>query len=155
MKYLLLLLALCLGTTIASQNFTQTGKASFYASKFEGRKTASGAIFSNQKMTAAHKELAFGTKVKVTNLANQKSVVVTINDRGPFVKGRIIDVSQKAAKELGFYKQGIAKVTVEVINNRVDQYPLQPLQPLKLDGFSIITISDIKNSSLLEYRAPL
>lgn len=155
MKYLLLLLTLCLGTTIASQNFTQTGKASFYASKFEGRKTASGAIFSNQKMTAAHKELAFGTKVKVTNLANQKSVVVTINDRGPFVKGRIIDVSQKAAKELGFYKQGITKVTIEVINNRVDQYPLQPLQPLKLDGFSIITISDIKNSSLLEYRAPL
>jgi len=155
MKSCLLLLILCLGTSLAGQNFTQTGKASFYASKFEGRKTASGAIFSNQKMTAAHKELAFGTQVKVTNLENQKSVVVTINDRGPFIKGRIIDVSQKAAKELGFYMQGIAKVRLEVINNRTDRYPLQPLQSLKLGNFKIINISKEATMSLLKHNTPL
>ena len=142
MKYFLLLLTLCLGTTIAGQNFTQTGKASFYASKFEGRMTASGEIFSNEKMTAAHKELAFGTKVKVTNLENQKSVVVTINDRGPFIKGRIIDLSQKAAKKLGFFQQGTVRVKIEVINERLSKYLLSPLQHLKLETFANISIPD-------------
>src|SRR5687768_12973546 len=70
-----------------------TGIASFYSEKYHGKKTASGQIFDMNKMTAAHRTLPFGQKVRVTNLANNREVVVTINDRGPFVKGRIIDVS--------------------------------------------------------------
>jgi rare lipoprotein A len=96
--------------------FTQTGKASFYANMFQGRTTANGEIFDQNKMTAAHRTLAFGTKVRVTNLTNKKSVVVTINDRGPFVRGRIIDLSRRAAKELGFIHAGVAKVRIERVN---------------------------------------
>jgi rare lipoprotein A len=96
--------------------FTQTGKASFYANMFQGRTTANGEIFDQNKMTAAHRTLAFGTKVRVTNLTNKKSVVVTINDRGPFVRGRIIDLSRRAAKQLGFIHAGVAKVRIERVN---------------------------------------
>lgn len=94
---------------------TQTGKASFYAKKFEGRKTASGQKFSNKKLTAAHKTLPFGTKVRVTNVKNNKTVVVTINDRLPKKSSRIIDLSQAAAKELDFIRAGTAKVTVVIV----------------------------------------
>ena len=94
----------------------QTGKASFYADKFEGRPTASGEKYKHSKLTAAHKSLPFGTKVKVTNVANSQSVEVTINDRGPYVDGRIIDLSKSAAEKLGFISQGLAEVQVEVID---------------------------------------
>lgn len=80
--------------------YKSKGVASYYHDKFNGRKTASGAHFDNSKYTAAHRELAFGTKVKVTNLANDKSVVVTINDRGPFSRGREIDLTKKAFMEI-------------------------------------------------------
>src|SRR5882724_6177449 len=82
---------------------TQTGKASFYSDSFEGSPTASGEKYRASKMTAAHKSLPFGTVVKVTNLANNESVKVTINDRGPFVEGRVIDVSRAAAEKLKFF----------------------------------------------------
>lgn len=95
---------------------TQTGKASFYADKFEGRQTASGEKYKHAKLTAAHKTLPFGTIVKVTNLSNEQSVEVTINDRGPYVEGRIIDVSRSAAEKLGFVNQGLAEVKIEVTN---------------------------------------
>jgi rare lipoprotein A len=93
----------------------QTGKASFYADKFEGRQTASGEIYTHNKATAAHRKLDFGTKVRVTNLANNKSVVVVINDRGPFIRGRIIDLSKSAAQVLGFVGNGVADVNIEVL----------------------------------------
>src|SRR5215210_1304199 len=80
---------------------TQTGKASYYAQKFNGRATASGEKYRSSQKTAAHRTLPFGTKVKVTNLSNGRSVKVRVNDRGPFVAGRIIDVSGKAAKQIG------------------------------------------------------
>jgi rare lipoprotein A len=99
--------------------FTQTGKASFYANMFQGRTTANGEIFDQNKMTAAHRTLAFGTKVRVTNLTNKKSVVVTINDRGPYIDGRIIDLSRKAAKQIDLIGKGIAPCKVEVL-----KYPL-------------------------------
>lgn len=90
--------------------------ASYYHDKFTGRKTASGQIFDNKKMTAAHKKLPFGTKVRVTNEANGKSIVVTINDRGPFTKGREIDLSKKAFMEIARHSgYGAMKVTIEVI----------------------------------------
>jgi len=95
----------------------EIGKASFYAMKFKGRKTASGEVYDPDKFTAAHPSLPFGTKVLVTNLYNSASVVVRINDRGPHVKSRIIDLSYAAAQELGIIKKGVAEVTLEVIQN--------------------------------------
>jgi rare lipoprotein A len=91
------------------------GVASYYAHKFHGRTTASGEIYDMHKMTCAHRELPFGTRVKVTNLSNKKSVILRVNDRGPFVKGRIIDVSYEAAKRLDFLKAGVVRVGVEVL----------------------------------------
>lgn len=94
----------------------QTGKASFYADKFEGHVTASGEKYKHGKLTAAHKTLPFGTKVKVTNLANNQSVEVVINDRGPYAEGRIIDLSKSAAEKLGFVNQGLAEVQLDVLD---------------------------------------
>jgi rare lipoprotein A len=94
----------------------QTGKASFYADKFEGSPTASGEKYKHNKLTAAHKSLPFGTRVKVTNVANNKSVEVVVNDRGPWVDNRIIDLSKSAAEKLEFVNQGLAEVQVEVLD---------------------------------------
>ena len=93
----------------------QIGEASYYAKKFHGRKTANGEIFDMYAMTAAHRKLSFDTVVRVTNLANGMSVVVRINDRGPFVKGRIIDLSYGAAKKIGLVQSGTAKVKLEIV----------------------------------------
>lgn len=94
----------------------QTGKASFYADKFEGNPTASGEKYRHSKLTAAHKTLPFGTRVRVTNLSNNESVEVVINDRGPYVENRIIDLSKSAAEKLGFVNQGLADIRLEVID---------------------------------------
>lgn len=88
------------------------GKATYYATKFHGRRTSNGEIYSNKKMTAAHLKLPFGTIVRVTNLENGRTVEVRVNDRGPHTKAYIIDVSQAAAKELGFYGKGVANVEI-------------------------------------------
>jgi rare lipoprotein A len=90
------------------------GIASFYADSFHGRETASGEIYSEDDYTAAHKTLAFDTRVKVTNLENGRSVWVRINDRGPFVEGRIIDLSGVAARKLRITETGTAKVRLEI-----------------------------------------
>lgn len=105
-------------TVITSCLFAQvqSGKASFYADKFEGRTTASGEKYKHNKLTAAHKVLPFGTKVRVVNLANNKSVDVVINDRGPYVDGRVIDLSKSAAQKLDFINDGLAEVTVTIID---------------------------------------
>lgn len=99
----------------ATRQSVETGLASYYADKYHGKRTASGEIFDMEKMTAAHRTLAFGTKVKVTRLDNGRSVVVRINDRGPFIAGRVIDVSLVAARELQLVRPGLAKVEVTVI----------------------------------------
>ena len=92
--------------------------ACYYHNKFNGRKTASGVIFSNNKLTAAHKTLSFGTKVKVTNIENNKSVIVEINDRGPFTKGLEIDLSKKAFDAISHDKKaGKLQVKLELIND--------------------------------------
>jgi rare lipoprotein A len=91
------------------------GSASYYAAKFDGRRTASGERFDNDAMTAAHRTLPFGTQVRVTNPANGRSVVVRINDRGPFTRGRLIDVSRAAADELGLVARGHATVELALI----------------------------------------
>lgn len=114
MNKLILVVALCvIALSSCSKKIVETGKASFYADKFVGRKTASGATFKQNKLTAAHKTLPFGTKVKVKNLANGKTVKVHINDRGPFVQGRIIDLSKKAAKRLDMVNAGVSDVIIK------------------------------------------
>lgn len=98
-----------------SRSFRQIGWASWYGGKFHGRKTANGERFNMNAMTAAHRTLPFGTKVRVTNLKNKRSVIVRINDRGPFVRDRIIDLSRRAALALGYVKKGRARVRIEVL----------------------------------------
>lgn len=100
--------------------FTQTGLASFYAARFHGNKTASGDRYDKAGFTAAHRTLAFGMIVRVTNTANGRSVKVQVNDRGPHVKNRIIDLSRAAARALGI-RHGVAHVRLEVF--RSDQAP--------------------------------
>lgn len=111
------LLFAALTGAVRGQNFTQKGVASFYADKFVGRLTASGEKYHHNKLTAAHKTLPFGTTVRVKNLDNGKEVTVRINDRGPFVEGRIIDLSKSAAKKLDFITKGLAAVELTVINS--------------------------------------
>ncbi|MDC7127412.1 MAG: septal ring lytic transglycosylase RlpA family protein [Spirochaetales bacterium] len=94
----------------------ESGQASWYGGKFQGRKTANGEIFDTNKLTAAHKTLPFNTIVKVTNLKNNKVVQVRINDRGPFVEGRIIDLSRAAAEKIGMSRSGIANVKLEIVS---------------------------------------
>jgi rare lipoprotein A len=91
------------------------GSASYYAARFHGRRTASGEMFDNAAMTAAHRTLPFGTLVRVTNPANGKSVVVRITDRGPFTRGRLIDVSRAAAEELGLVARGHGTVELALV----------------------------------------
>ncbi len=95
-------------------SFYQQGQASFYGKKFHGRQTANGEIYNMNRLTAAHKELPFNTTVRVTNLSNNKSVTVRINDRGPFVGNRIIDLSVGAAKKIDMVDDGVVTVKLEI-----------------------------------------
>jgi rare lipoprotein A len=114
-----IVIAACSSVPAKSPNkfvgYTETGKASFYALKYQFRKTASGERFNQLAKTAAHKSLPFGTKVKVTNTKNGKSVVVKVNDRGPFIKGRIIDLTRSAFSAIGNTESGILNVNIEVV----------------------------------------
>ena len=119
--YLLLILMLlaagCATSPRHDKRVTQTtGIASWYGRKFHGKTTASGEKYNMNKMTAAHRTLPFGTRVKVTHLGNKRTVTVRINDRGPFIDGRIIDLSYKAASKLAMIDEGIAKVHIEVLD---------------------------------------
>ncbi len=95
--------------------YDAVGIASWYGRRYHGRRTASGEIFDMNLATAAHPTLPFGTRVQVTNLGNGRSVVLKINDRGPFVRRRIIDVSRRAAQALGFVQNGTARVRVQLV----------------------------------------
>ena len=101
---------------------TQIGIASYYGKKFHKKRTANGEIFNMYKVSAAHKSYPLGTKVRVTNLENGKSLKLVINDRGPFVSGRIIDLSYKAARKLGFVNQGTVKVRIDVLRLGDNKY---------------------------------
>lgn len=99
----------------------QKGKASFYANKFGGRRTANGEKLHHDSMTCAHRTLPFGTLLRVKNPANGREVIVRVNDRGPFVRGRIVDLSRAAARKLGIIAQGIAMVEVERLTEKRQQ----------------------------------
>jgi rare lipoprotein A len=118
-------LLLTFGSTMLSHLSAQdnssirfSGRASYYGDFFHGRRTASGERFDIYKYTAAHRTLPFGTRVKVTNLHNNKSVIIKINDRGPHVKSRIIDLSKAAAKAIDLMRYGAARVSMEVLNEQ-------------------------------------
>jgi rare lipoprotein A len=98
-----------------SGTYSEEGLASWYGQEYAGRKTACGEIFDPDKMTAAHKTLPFQTWVRVHNLDNGKQTEVRINDRGPFIKGRIIDLSRKAAENLNMKNKGVARVRIETV----------------------------------------
>lgn len=110
----------------------QHGKASFYSKRATGAKSASGQKIHHDSLTCAHKFYPFGTRLKVTNLSNDKSVIVKVIDRGPYGKGRIIDISWAAAKEIGMLSQGVARVKVEMLENPIPFKPEDPKLP-KLD----------------------
>jgi rare lipoprotein A len=131
-SYLLILFLLC--PVLVSLGQTQTGKASFYADKFEGHPTASGEKYKHNKLTAAHKTLPFGTVVRVTNLANGSTVEVKINDRGPYIEGRVIDLSKSAAEKLGFINLGVTDVKLEVVDAGDGK---SKSQPVSIDNVSV------------------
>lgn len=101
---------------VASSPPTEVGIASYYHDDLHGRTTASGEAYDRNAWTAAHRTLPFGTRVRVRNQANGRTVELTINDRGPFVEGRILDVSRRAAEALEFVDEGLTEVTVEVLD---------------------------------------
>ena len=99
----------------AERSKARAGNASYYGTRFHGRRTANGERFNMNAMTAAHKSLPFGTKVRVTNKRNGKSVVVRINDRGPYAHGRVIDLSKAAASRIGMLHSGTAPVKIDIL----------------------------------------
>lgn len=115
MKYFLMIvpIAFSVGTTV--QAAETSGMCSYYSRRHNGHITAGGEKFDSNALTAAHRTYPMGTKLKLTNPENNKSVVVRVNDRGPFVKGREVSVTRRAARELGIIKQGIAKVNIEQV----------------------------------------
>lgn len=145
----------------AQDGFSQTGRASYYGKKFHGRKTANGERFNMWAMTAAHKTIPFGTKVRVTNLDNGKSIDVRINDYGPFRKGRIIDLSRGAAAKIDMIKSGTARVKVEVLGDdgkadhekskgNVEYYAVS-MKREKLSGWGVQIASFEKMENLIRY----
>jgi rare lipoprotein A len=102
-------------TNPITQSTQQIGLASYYSDKYHGRRTASGDVYDKHKLTAVHKHYPFGTVLRVTNLQNNRSVDVTVNDRAPLRKSRLLDLSKQAAIELGFLSAGLAKVKIEVL----------------------------------------
>ena len=112
-----LLLSACASQGVVDPHgYRAEGQASWYGTKHHGRKTASGERFDQNQLTAAHRTLPFGSRVRVTNLHNDKSVLVRINDRGPYARSRLIDLSQKAAEQLDMLRAGVVPVRVERVD---------------------------------------
>jgi rare lipoprotein A len=134
------------------KSYDETGIASWYGHPFHGRKTANGAVYNMNKLTAAHKTLPLPTDVRVTNLENGRSIVVTVNDRGPFAHSRIIDLSRRSAELLGIIEQGTAKVRVQIVDqngNLATQVVAKPDTPLnERNNVAAVPQSTIKSSSL-------
>ena len=125
--------------------------ASWYGPKFHGRPTASGERFDMYAMTCAHKEFPFGTKLRVTNLINNKSAVVTVNDRGPFIRGRDLDLSYSAAREIGLIKQGVGRVKIQYLG-RDTRYVkvISPISIISPVGPYTVQVGSFKEKSNAE-----
>ncbi|MBJ9976188.1 septal ring lytic transglycosylase RlpA family protein [Pseudomonas sp. S75] len=113
----LALLGGCANQAVDPRGYDETGAASYYGARHQGNRTASGEVFDQHGLTAAHRTLAFGSRVLVTNLANQRSVVVRINDRGPHTRGRLIDLSRAGAEKIGMLRSGTARVRVQGLSD--------------------------------------
>jgi|GEM_PF-998009 len=129
-------------STVQTPSFQQTGLASWYGPGFYGRKTASGDRFKKQSFTCAHRQLPFGTELSVTNLENGKTIQVTVNDRGPYVRNKIVDLSYAAARELGILKKGYARVELKTFEGKE-----------LADGESVATLPSAAAELPLENRA--
>lgn len=126
----------------SARGYDEVGMASWYGKDFHGRKTASGHVYNMHGVSAAHKTLPLGTKVRVTNIANNRSVVLTINDRGPFVHGRILDLSYGAAKRLGTVEQGVARVRISAVGSQpasrtVEAKPIMKRFHVRVGAFAV------------------
>ena len=163
MRYLIVLLLFSFSQIFAQVGFTQTGKASFYNDRFHGAKTNSGEKYDMNGYTAAHRELPLNTKIKVTNLKNNKTVVVRINDRGPFHHVRILDVSKAAAKELDMVSQGVANVTIEVVelpnepakDAKSTATPTSTAKPNKTPGADSVVVLPAKTDTKPDKTEPI
>ena len=129
----------------SSQGFTETGTASWYGNPFHGRKTSNGEIYDMYQMTAAHKHLPMPSFVEVTNLQNNKRLVVRVNDRGPFVGDRVIDLSFAAAKELDIIQSGTAPVSIRALDDL--NFSEDSARELRLDQASFIQVASFKEHS--------
>lgn len=127
-----MLCASFLPSVFAQAYRSEIGKAGFYADKFQGQRMASGAVYDKKKMTCAHKQLPFGTRIRVTNLENKKSVVVEVNDTGPYKEGFIVDLSRAAAEAIGMVRAGVVRVRIEPVEPVTA--PLRPLVPTPAPG---------------------
>lgn len=136
-KIALLVIILAIGFTPLQAQALQKGKASFYAKKFTGRKTASGERMHNDSLTCAHRTYPFGTKLRVYNPANGRNVTVRVTDRGPFIRGRIIDLSWRAAKELGILTSGVAMVIVQKVDSFI--VPFQATDQIEIPELELET----------------
>lgn len=119
-KFLFAALFLFAGAALAAQDNEEWGLASYYSDDFQGRETAYGVQYDKNQLTAAHKRHPYGTKLKVTRLDNNKTVVVTVIDKGPYIKGRVVDLSMAAARQLGIVQDGVAEVKVEVVGRSTE-----------------------------------
>ena len=130
--------AACARLSYAPKSVVEIGVASWYGQEFHGRPTSSREVFDMNDMTAAHRTLPFGTHVMVTDLANDRSVVVRINDRGPFVRGRIIDLSYAAARVLGIVGPGTARVRLEILGGFREPTPTSSPTWIQVGAFSVL-----------------
>ncbi len=132
-KAIFLLIILNIFIAVHARSKVLYGVASYYGRQFHGRRTASGEIFDMYKLTAAHKTLPMGTVLKITNLSNNKTIIVKINDRGPYAGNRILDLSFAAARKLGYVRKGLTKVKAVILkigNQRYVRHPLNtPITP--------------------------
>lgn len=150
---------ICIVSFSQEIGYTQTGKASFYGPNLHGKRTASGERFNMNSYTAAHKTLPYGSYLKVTNTSNNKSVIVRVNDRGPYSHERIIDVSWLAAKKLGIVRNGKALVRIEVLDPKIARKSLLvPKKEPKLNQEqknNIILLSKMKNGNTYTLKGRL
>ena len=131
-----------------ARGYRAQGTASYYAEAFQGRKTASGERYNQKELTCAHTTLPFATKVRVTNLHNGRSVLVRVNDRGPFKKGRIVDLSKAAARELKMLDRGTARVLVEY----ADESPQSPAEATSTFAIQVGAFAEKKNAERLAQK---
>ncbi len=142
----IILLTSCAGKSYFRSGNVQKGIASWYGSDFHGKLTSTGEIYNMHALTAAHKTLPFGAYVRVTNLNNGKSIVVRINDRGPFIKGRIIDLSYAAAKKVGMDITGVAPVKIKVLKK------YSPKKSSQKFSIQVGSFNNKKNAKILKRK---